>query len=186
MSNTNLSALSMSELKAIAVELNAVPTSDKRSKQAWIDAIETVQACEFISDAEMESIAFAADMAAGVDPIDVWVSANDDNDVSMADYPASSEEHFGEEDTLIIDECADSADVSGCGIAAGQKNASSVFGIVICLAIALAEAISIVTVAAWSISKWATGATKHFAPAIVGILSAVAPQRQATNYVRVA
>jgi CHASE3 domain sensor protein len=61
MLNVNLSALSMSELKALAATNNVVPTGDKRAKQSWIDALELICACE--SDAEMEAIAHTADMA---------------------------------------------------------------------------------------------------------------------------
>jgi hypothetical protein len=43
---SNLSALSLSELKALATENNVVPTGDKRAKQSWIDAIELFAACE--------------------------------------------------------------------------------------------------------------------------------------------
>lgn len=76
-----LSALSMSELKARALELNVTPTGDKRSKQSWILAIEsfvpTVEIADddtfdldgwdapvTIPDAEMEAIAHAADVSA--------------------------------------------------------------------------------------------------------------------------
>lgn len=75
---------SLSELKAIALELNVTPTGDKRSKQTWIDAIESVQSApkafdteaiveatedvwvapEMPSDAEQEVIAHAVDVAA--------------------------------------------------------------------------------------------------------------------------
>lgn len=48
MLNVNLSALSMSELKALASSNNAIPTGDKRSKQAWIDALELFAACETV------------------------------------------------------------------------------------------------------------------------------------------
>jgi hypothetical protein len=40
----NYSTLSLSELKALAIYKNAIPTGDKRSKQAWIDALESVDA----------------------------------------------------------------------------------------------------------------------------------------------
>jgi hypothetical protein len=73
---------SLSELKAIALELNVTPTGDKRSKQTWIDAIESAESvpysnhpeeltdlCEDVwvapempSDSEMESIAYAVDV----------------------------------------------------------------------------------------------------------------------------
>lgn len=48
MLNVNLSALSMSELKALANSNNAIPMGDKRSKQAWIDALELFAACETV------------------------------------------------------------------------------------------------------------------------------------------
>lgn len=59
---------SLSELKAIALELNIVPTGDKRSKQSWIDAIEahvllSESMPELPSHAEQEAIAIATDMA---------------------------------------------------------------------------------------------------------------------------
>ena len=38
-----MNALKLNELKKIASELGAVPTGDKRKKQAWIDAIEAKQ-----------------------------------------------------------------------------------------------------------------------------------------------
>jgi hypothetical protein len=41
---SNLSALSLSALKALATTNNAIPTGDKRSKQSWIDALELVDA----------------------------------------------------------------------------------------------------------------------------------------------
>ncbi len=90
----NYSTLSLSELKALAISNNAIPTGDKRSKQSWIDAIELSQRwveldgaqpttdedfeaalsereClgEF-SDSEMEAMAVAADIANG--NTDMW------------------------------------------------------------------------------------------------------------------
>ena len=54
MTNADLSALSMTELKAIALELNTAPTTYKRSKRAWIDAIVLAQAT--ISQAVQEPV----------------------------------------------------------------------------------------------------------------------------------
>ena len=61
MTLSNLSALSMTALKAKASEMGVVPTGDKRVKQSWIDCLETAQP---VSDAEMEMVAHAADVAA--------------------------------------------------------------------------------------------------------------------------
>jgi hypothetical protein len=61
---------SLSELKAIAAELNIVPAGDKRSKQSWITAIEaallSASMPELPSHAEQEVIAIAADMVMAV------------------------------------------------------------------------------------------------------------------------
>jgi hypothetical protein len=61
---------SLSELKAIAAELNIVPAGDKRSKQSWINAIEAALLSESMpelpSHAEQEAIAIAADMVMAV------------------------------------------------------------------------------------------------------------------------
>lgn len=84
MNNANLSALSLSALKALAAESGIVVTGDKRSKQTWILAIESAvvvatpdedtlddtfdldgwDAPITIPDAEMEAIAHAADLKA--------------------------------------------------------------------------------------------------------------------------
>lgn len=79
--------LTLSELKVLASENNVIPTGDKRSKQAWIDALEIRQREEILatvepttdeefeaalsereclgefSDSEMEAMAVAADIA---------------------------------------------------------------------------------------------------------------------------
>jgi hypothetical protein len=55
---------SLSALKVLAAEINATPIGDKRSKQAWIDAIQLAQAfapAQMPSEAQMESIAHTAD-----------------------------------------------------------------------------------------------------------------------------
>jgi hypothetical protein len=69
----NYSTLSLSELKALATANNVVPTGDKRSKKAWIDALELASqptvaedawvAPEMPSEAEQEAISYAADSA---------------------------------------------------------------------------------------------------------------------------
>jgi hypothetical protein len=83
---SNLSALSLSELKALATSNNVIPTGDKRSKKAWIDALELFAACETIADcdvwvapetiadAEMERIAVEADTATTADSEHVSVT----------------------------------------------------------------------------------------------------------------
>ena len=55
MSNSNLSALSIAELKAIAAELDAVPTNDKRSKQSWIDIITLTREVNALAQAEPQT-----------------------------------------------------------------------------------------------------------------------------------
>jgi hypothetical protein len=40
----NYATYSLSELKALAIEHNAIPAGDKRSKQTWIDALQLVEA----------------------------------------------------------------------------------------------------------------------------------------------
>lgn len=73
---SNLSALSLSELKALATANNVVPTGDKRSKQTWIDALElALQSTIELTDSEMECIAVAADIAN--DSTDIWADATD-------------------------------------------------------------------------------------------------------------
>jgi hypothetical protein len=62
---------SLSELKAIAAELNIVPTGDKRSKAVWIAAIEahallSESMPKLPSHAEQEVIEIAADMVMAV------------------------------------------------------------------------------------------------------------------------
>lgn len=56
MTNANLSALSMTELKALAAESGAIPTGDKRSKQSWIAAIESVALVAAPDDDTLEDI----------------------------------------------------------------------------------------------------------------------------------
>lgn len=62
---------SLSELKAIAAELNIVPAGDKRSKTVWIDAIEahvllSESMPELPAHAEQEAIAVATDLAMAI------------------------------------------------------------------------------------------------------------------------
>jgi hypothetical protein len=61
---------SLSELKAIAAKLNIIPAGDKRSKQSWINAIESAILSESMPElpthAEQEAIAIAADMVMAV------------------------------------------------------------------------------------------------------------------------
>jgi hypothetical protein len=80
---------SLSELKVLAAQLNVTPTGDKRSKQSWIDAIEAAQtvACTTeISDAQMEVIAHAADIANNVE--DFWVDDSEPVNAIEHDIPA--------------------------------------------------------------------------------------------------
>jgi hypothetical protein len=59
----NYSTLSLSELKALAIENNAIPTGDKRSKQSWIDALELAASLETIQEIEpAETIDIAVDI----------------------------------------------------------------------------------------------------------------------------
>jgi hypothetical protein len=72
----NYSTLSLSELKALATANNAIPTGDKRSKKAWIDALELAsQSTVELTDSEMECAAVAADIAN--DSTDIWADATD-------------------------------------------------------------------------------------------------------------
>jgi hypothetical protein len=65
--------LTLSELKVLAAQNNAIPTGDKRSKQSWIDALELAASLETIiedawvapempSHAEQEAISYAVDI----------------------------------------------------------------------------------------------------------------------------
>ena len=72
MTLSNLSALTLAQLKTLASEANVTPTGDKRLKASWIVAlsdfhaddvtVETVSDVE-LSDAEMEMIAHDVDCA---------------------------------------------------------------------------------------------------------------------------
>jgi hypothetical protein len=55
MFNSNLSACSLSELKAIAAKLDCTLNGDKRAKQSWIDAIELAHRIETLVDPEDET-----------------------------------------------------------------------------------------------------------------------------------
>ena len=69
----NYSTLSLSELKALAIANNVIPTGDKRAKQSWIDALElaalqstTAELTDSeLTDSEMEAAAVAVDIANG-------------------------------------------------------------------------------------------------------------------------
>lgn len=54
MQSSNLSALSIPELKAIAAQLDCTLNGDKRSKQSWIDAITIAQEIESIVEPTTE------------------------------------------------------------------------------------------------------------------------------------
>jgi hypothetical protein len=62
MLNVNFSALSMSELKALAATNNVTPAGDKRAKQSWISALELFAACETVSDVEIQLIGDAVEV----------------------------------------------------------------------------------------------------------------------------
>lgn len=87
-----LQSMSVAQLKVIANQIGAIPDGDKRSKQTWIDAIVNHQIAFGPAKVEAMQVHIAAvvDRQAMAD----WVTQNDDNDVSVADYPA--DDHWAE------------------------------------------------------------------------------------------
>ena len=81
----NYSILSLSELKALAIENNAIPTGDKRAKQSWIDALELAAlqstTAPELTDSEMEAAAVAVDINNG--NTDMWAA---DTELPVTDY----------------------------------------------------------------------------------------------------
>ncbi len=127
---SDLSALSLSELKALATSHNAIPTGDKRAKQTWIDALELAAAATTItelSDAEMERVAITVDMA----------TAAESNDVAVTDYVDMAETPTQTETPTPI---------------AHKKGAASVFAALLCLLILTIQAVLTIGSAALQIA----------------------------------
>lgn len=137
----NYSTLSLSELKAAATANNVVPTSDKRSKKSWIDALElalqstidtspcgeaspTATLSTSLTDSEMECAAVAADIAN--DSTDIW--ADTANTTPANPLPGGAIE---------------SLDDIGVGQAptATKKGAATVFGALLCILILTIQAV---------------------------------------------
>ena len=146
----NYSTLSLSELKALAIDHNAIPTGDKRAKQSWIDTLELSQRWENLatvepttdeefeaalsereclgefSDAEMEAAAVAVDIANG--HTDMWAE-----DVSVTDYghtPANP----------LPGGAIESPDSIGVGHTSSKKGATTVFASLLCILILTIQA----------------------------------------------
>jgi hypothetical protein len=98
----NYSTLSLSELKALAIENNVIPAGNKRFKQTWIDALELFAASETISDlsdSQMECAAVAADMAKEIIDRLEELSIEPDNETE-AEFEARSGEYIGLSEVL--------------------------------------------------------------------------------------
>jgi hypothetical protein len=76
----NYSTYSLSELKALAIEHNAIPTGDKRSKQTWVDALELVALQSITEPESTESEAECTAVTADI------TTAADSEHVSVTDY----------------------------------------------------------------------------------------------------
>jgi hypothetical protein len=92
MSNSNLSTLSMSELKAIALELDCTLKGDKRSKQSWIDAIKAAQSLAAVKDSTAGKsdlqIATEVDIAMGLTELsDAEMGSIDYGDIPTPQNP---------------------------------------------------------------------------------------------------
>jgi hypothetical protein len=98
----NYSTLSLSALKVLALENNAIPTGDKRAKQSWIDALELFAASETIpdlSDSQMECHAVEVDMAKEIIDRLEELSIEPDNEAE-AEFEARSGEYIGLSEVL--------------------------------------------------------------------------------------
>lgn len=140
----NYSTLSLSELKALAISNNAVPTGDKRSKKAWIDALElalqpTVSedvwvAPEMPSHAEQEAISHAADVdeeeAVDFDQMMDWC------DQYIADIKAKA----ASLPPVKLD-VTDYIDVPEIQSPSNKKGAATVFGSLLCILILTIQAV---------------------------------------------
>jgi hypothetical protein len=146
----NYSTYSLSELKALATANNAIPTGDKRSKKAWIDALElALQSTVELTDSEMECAAVAADIAN--DSTDIWADATDTTPAnplslkgaSLGETPrplggSPDHQHFSLPGGAI-----ESLDDIGVGQAptATKKGAATVFGSLLMILILTVQAI---------------------------------------------
>ena len=121
MSSSNLSALSIAELKVIAGRTPI--TGDKRKKQSWIDAIEAAQAIVTVvqSDDEFESVLFP-----------VTESAPDDDTWNLGDAIADDAQQE------VIAHVADEATAKRAP--SPKKGAVSVAASIVCLLVFLLSA----------------------------------------------
>jgi hypothetical protein len=76
----NYDTYSLSELKALAIERNAIPAGDKRSKQTWIDALQLVALQSTTKPESTESEAECTAVA-----VDITTTADSEH-VSVIDY----------------------------------------------------------------------------------------------------
>ncbi len=127
---SDLSALSLSELKALATSHNAIPTGDKRAKQTWIDALELLVACETISDAQMECVAHVVSEAK--------IELDERLEQLDAAQPTTDEEF---EAALSERECL--GEVQACD-KSDKRGATSVFASLLCLVILVIQAVLVI------------------------------------------
>jgi hypothetical protein len=124
MLNVNFSALSMSELKALAATNNVIPTGDKRAKQSWVDALELFAACETVSDEPNGS-----DPESG----DIFGGFGDDTEVNYEDS------HDSATPTVSV---------------SNKKGAASVFGALLIAVVVMVRAVVTIGIATQSLASW--------------------------------
>lgn len=134
--------LTLSELKVLASENNAIPTGDKRSKQAWIDALEIRQreeilaAVEPTTDEEFEAALSERECLGEFSESDIWT---DDTDISDAEMEAIAHtaDSLAEPVGTIIDS----------SVPSHKKGAITVFGALMVIVIMAVQAVFTIGVA---------------------------------------
>ena len=133
----NYSILSLSELKALAIANNVIPTGDKRAKQSWIDALELVAlqstTAELtdseLTDSEMEAAAVAVDIANG--NTDMWAADTEPPVTNCEQIPANP----------LLGGAIESPDSIGVGHTSTKAGATTVFASLLCILILAIQAI---------------------------------------------